>query len=100
MKKKPLTLKNVNICLYKALLKLFASHINNDGNVDFSEKEYLYISNVLDEVEILYFKKKPDGDNQNKLSEDLKSGELEILTDEQAYTELITRFQNTDISKR
>lgn len=55
--------------LYDKAVKLFNDHINNGGKSDYSEKEYNYLSDLLDEVDIGYFKKSPDGTHQEELEE-------------------------------
>lgn len=56
--------------LYKEAEKLLQSHVNMDGKLEYSEKEYGYLSDDLDHVDIGYYKKKPDGTYQEELSED------------------------------
>lgn len=88
---KVIDLKQVNEKLIDALSTLFNSHIHNGGKVDFKEKDYSWISDDLDIIEIKYLGSEPDGDYQNELSTD---GEP-MMTDQEAYELLTTRLHNT-----
>lgn len=88
-------MKKINKFLYEALLALFHGHINNGGKLDYSEKDYSYISDTLDIIEVKYFDNAPDGTNQERIFDE----DGPQLTDQEAYVELITRFNNTNIDK-
>lgn len=66
------------------------SHVNNEGTIDYPEKERAWISDSLDRVEMLYFGFLPDGDNQQRIFDQCDAE----MTDLEAYTELVTRLNN------
>lgn len=67
--------------------KRFDGHINNNGGYRFSEKEYSYMSDALDEIEVGWYKREPDGDNQTRLwKEDF------TLTEDEARELLLIRI--------
>jgi hypothetical protein len=56
--------------LYEIAMLLFNSHVNNTancGSLDYSDKEYGYLSDALDEVKIGCFKQEADGDREEYL---------------------------------
>ena len=61
-------LRKVNEALYRALSKLLMLHPNNEGNIQFTEKEYNFISNDLDLIEIKYLGWEPNDTNTNRIS--------------------------------
>lgn len=86
-------LKKLNKQLIKALYFLFNAHTNNGGTTDYPEKDYSWISDDLDYIEVKYLGNKPDGTMQERFARD---GEP-MLTDEQAYELLACRLNNTRI---
>jgi hypothetical protein len=90
---KPKTLKQINKQLYKTLTDLHSAHREMDGKMDYPDKDRGWINDTLDIIEIKYLGHEPDGSDQEELASD---GEP-MLTDEEAYSELITRFNNTRI---
>lgn len=86
-------LRDINQALYDALGELLAAHVNNEGTLDYSEKDYSYINDEIDVIAIKYYDEAPDGDYQQELATD---GEP-MFSDEQAYLNLAARFQNTYI---
>ena len=88
-------MREINKLLYESLLALCHNHTNNGGKVEYSEEDYSYIEDTLDLIEVKYFDNKPDGANQERIWDE--GGPL--LTDQEAYVELTTRFNNTTINK-
>jgi len=98
--KKNTPLGKVNIKLYAALLELLNQHQNNrfdNKGLEYSEKDYSYINDALDEVAINYFDKEPDGDRQTELLLTRKIGRHPLLTDQEAYSLILDRFNNTEL---
>ena len=48
---------------------IFNASINNGGTLDYGEKRYGYLNDLLDSIEIGYKHSEPDGDEQEALSE-------------------------------
>jgi len=76
--------------LYDKADELFNSHISNGGKLDYSEKEYGYLADELEDVEVGYFKDKVvDSDYANRLRE-----EGFTLTKQQAIDILSHRIES------
>lgn len=67
---------------------LLMEHINNDGHRDYPEKEYTWLVEAIEEVEIGYFKQDPDSDFSIQLQE-----EGFTMTAEEAISSLETRIE-------
>lgn len=79
---------------YDNALKILNSHINNDGTLDFSEKEYGYLSDELSDVEVLFYGKAGDGTYSKELDEQLKKGEVEPMSKNDAVSILKHRLES------
>jgi len=83
--------------LYNELEKLYHSHINNGGTVDFSEKDYSYLIDDIEVIEVLYFKSETgDSDFANELREGLKTGKYSLMNDQEAYELMSVRLNNVN----
>lgn len=76
--------------LYAELTDIFNSHIENDGDVEYPYKDFGYIAEDLDRIDIGWFKTKPDGSRQVELKESGYS-----LSNDEAIELLETRIKNT-----
>lgn len=88
-----LFLKDLNASLHGELHKLFKEHINNGGLLEYSEKDYAYVSDDLDYIEVRYWGKSPDGDRQEEIAEEFKDNLF--ISDMEAFNILSTRLKNT-----
>jgi hypothetical protein len=82
--------KELTLKLYNVLNNLLGSHPNLNGKLDYSDKDFQYIGDTLDIIKIKYIGGEPNGDREEELA---NNGEP-MLTDEQAYLEVVTRFNN------
>ena len=71
--------------LYDELLDLLDKHQDDDVSVN----AISWVNDTFDEIDIGFFDKEPDGDNQEKLAE-----QWFTLTKEEAISELETRITN------
>jgi hypothetical protein len=53
-----------------------------------------YANDLYDAIEVLYFKREPDGDQQQRFFDDMQSGEEPELSFEEAKTCLVVRICN------
>lgn len=53
--------------LYDEAMELFNQYYENDGTLEYSDKEYGYLNDALDEVAVGYFENAPDGTYQEEL---------------------------------
>jgi hypothetical protein len=95
----PNKLQSINNSLYRALVKLVTGCKNNDpeSNFELSEKDYGYINDDMDEIEVNYLGKAPDGDNQIRLFDERTATGAPMMTDKEAYDLMLSRINNTDI---
>jgi hypothetical protein len=70
--------------------KLFQGHISNDGTLDYSEKEYGYLNDEIEDVQVGFFK---DEDLDSDYAERLREEGFE-LTAEEAYNILSHRIDS------
>lgn len=69
--------------------QLLMSHINNDGPLVYPEKEYTWLVEAIEEVEIGYLKQDADSDFSIQLQE-----EGFTMTAEEAISSLETRIKS------
>jgi hypothetical protein len=91
--------KEINQHLYDALLAMFNAHTNmvttGDPCLNYSEKDFSWVSDDLDIIDANYFDKTSDGDRQEEYkAERLLNGNI-LLTDTEAFGILTTRLINT-----
>ena len=75
--------------LYKKALALHNAYVANEGNLSYSDKDYGYLSDDLDYVEVGWYKNAPDGSLQEELDQDNFK-----MTEDDAITTLSHRIES------
>ena len=96
--KKVIKNEAANKKLYNEMINLFSSHINNGGEIDFSEKDYSYLLGDIEYIEVLYLQDEAvDSDYANELRYLLKLGHLSLLSDNEAFNLMTARLNNISL---
>lgn len=85
------SVKDLNMRLYGVLCDLFNSHRNMEGKLDYHQKDHESIGDTMDYIKIKYLGEEPDGDREEELA---ANTEEPMLNDEEAYFDMVTRFNN------
>ena len=96
--KKVIKNEAANKKLYNEMINLFNNHRNNGGELSFSEKDYSYLLDDIEYIEVLYLQDdEVDSDWANELRDLLELGYISLLNDNEAFNLMTARLNNISL---